>query len=118
MSNNNIASGEGRKLLQKSARLAFVAELQAIGGTKVSFGSSIMPRERWARCLTVALFTTGASMDADECLVVLDSDLGNASQLGTALVKEEVIKVEAVEVAAGSLAKMLAERAAAAKPSA
>lgn len=113
MPSYNINSAEGRKLLQNQAKVAFVSELQAIGGTTIAFGASIMPRVVWAKCLTLAIASLGALGDPDAILAVLDSELGNSSQLGTQLVSEGTIKRTGVEVAAKSLAATLAERAAA-----
>lgn len=115
MSNNNTSTGEGRKLLAKQAREAFIAELKEVRGDSVAFGAAIMPREVWARCLALSLVAVNAinAEQADEVCVVLMSDLGNASQLGTALLEEGVITRQNAAAAADSLASLLAKRAAA-----
>lgn len=114
---NNIQSGtaEGNALLVKQARLAFISELAAIGGSKVAFGGSLLPRKSWSRSLALAMVEARAIQptQADAVMVILDSDLGNASQLSANLVKEGAIVVQGAAQAAESLADVLAKRAAA-----
>ena len=113
MNNINLATAEGRKLLQIQARDAFKLELSNQNATKVAFGASIMPRVLWARCLTLAIFAVDASGNPDAIEAILDSDLGNSSQLGTQLVKEGFITQDSAAIHGESLAQLLAKRAAA-----
>lgn len=114
MQNNvDVSSAEKAKLLQKKARASFVSNLQALGKTKIAFGADIMPRELWAQLVALSLAENGCitAEQADCVSVVLNSDLGNSSQLGTALLKEGVMERETAITASKSLASILAERA-------
>lgn len=114
----NTATAEGRKVLQKQAREKFISNMKADGHTSIAFGADVMPRLQWAKWLAMALAEVGAipieAADAVAC--VLGADLGNSSQLGMALLKEEVLTRQSAANAAQSLASILAERAKAAPP--
>lgn len=107
----NLTTAEGKTLLVKEAKAAFVVELKAAGGDRIAFGANVMPRVLWARCITLAIAAVDALGNPDAIVTVLDSELGNSSQLGTQLVKDGVIVREGVEAAATSLTSLLAERA-------
>lgn len=113
MSNNPI-NPEGSALLVKQARAAFIEVLLNGQATlSIPFGGSLMPRETWARNLAMALAIAGAipAESADAVAAILNSDLGNSSQLGTNLKKEGVITETGAASAATSLASILAQRA-------
>lgn len=114
----NTATAEGRKVLQKQAREKFIGNMKADGHLSIAFGADIMPRLQWAKWLAMAMAEVGAipieSADAVAC--VLGSDLGNSSQLGMALLKEETLTRQNAASAAQSLASILAERAKAQAP--
>jgi hypothetical protein len=114
-SQNNNASAEGRKLTAKQVRQAFVQELKDSKNDRVAFGASVMPRAVWSRTLVLAMASVGVirAEDADGVLAVLDSELGNSSQLGTVLVESGDITREGAAQAATSLAETLRARAAA-----
>ena len=113
MQSNQSGTAEGNALVAKQSREAFVKELAAVGGTRIAFAGNVMPRETWARCLALAMASVGAIAPeaADAVMAILNSDLGNSSQLGTALLKEGAITRESAVAASTSLASILAERA-------
>jgi hypothetical protein len=115
MNNPDMKTAEGRKLLQKMALAAFLERLVSLGANAISFSADIMPREVWADCISFAIFATNSQNDAEAIKCLLDSTLGNSSQLGTYLLKEGHITRESKQAAGNSLAEALAKRAQAAQ---
>jgi hypothetical protein len=109
----NTSSEEGRKLLQKEVKALFISNMKALGHSSVKHGADIMPRSIWASALALALAERGVitAEQADGVAVVLSSELGNSSQLGSLLLKEGELTRETAANAATSLAEMLADRA-------
>ena len=110
----NTATAEARNLLQKEVRGLFINNMKALGHETVKHGADIMPRSIWASALALALAERGVikAEEADGLAVVLNSDLGNSSQLGTALLKEGELKREDAATAATSLLEILQKKAA------
>lgn len=93
--------------VRDGAKQAFVAKLVKLNAVRIAHGAPTMPRAVWSQALVSALIASGAITSAEaaeKAAVVLDSELGNSSQIGAVLVKEGHIKVEEVEQAALSFA--------------
>lgn len=116
----NLSGAEAKSLFQKELKVSFVSNMHALGHKSLAFGSDIMPRQIWATALALALAEQGAidASQADAIAVALNSDLGNSSQLGTALLKSGDLVRQDAAIAAVSLADILAKRAEAAKQAA
>lgn len=95
---------------------AFVAKLQSLGADKLAYGASIMPRAIWSQGMVSTMISAGIIQSeeaADKALVVLNSDLGNSSQLGAMLLKKGILVQEEAKQAASSFAAEIARLAAA-----
>ena len=106
---------EAMLLVNQNAMAAFVSKLRNEKGDKLSHSEAIMPRERWSVCMVSALIAVGAitsEAQAELIQVVLNSDLGNSSQLGALLLKNKIITRETAQVAASSFAAEIAALAA------
>ena len=116
MSNQNISieKAEQRNLLAKEVRALFIQMMRALGHSSVKHGGDLLPRSVWSSALAMAMAERGVITPAqcDAVAVVLNSDLGNSSQLGGALKKEGILKVEDAATAATSLTDLLAKLAA------
>lgn len=112
----NTTTAEGRTSVAKEVRNLFVSNMKALGHETVALGADVMPRAIWANAIALAMAERGiiSAEQADAVAVVLNSDLGNSSQLGAKLEKDGVLKRQSATAAATSLSAMLAARAAAA----
>lgn len=107
----DLTKAVDRKLLQNDAMAAFVKEMHAGGHKAVKFGGTVMPREQWAIWLAMAIAEVEMLGNPDGIACILQSPVGNTSQLGMLLVEEGHLTREEVAQAATSLADMLAARA-------
>lgn len=112
-----VDSEESQKVLAKEVRALFVQNMKALNHVEIAHGADLLPRSIWSTALALALAERGVieAKQADAVAVVLNSDLGNSSQLGGALLKEGELKRQTAVQAGMSLADLLAKRAADAK---
>jgi hypothetical protein len=102
---------EDTRKIQIAAMNSFKAALAALKANEIAPGASIMPRSIWAQGIVAAMFEAKLLQpeSLESAFAILDSELGNSSQLGASLLKDGTIKrLGAVETANSYLASLAA----------
>ena len=99
--------------IQNQAEASFLAALQALGWIEIAPSADLMPRDVWAQAIAGSLFDAGCipAERLEIAAIILDSPLGNASQLGAKLLKEKKIRRLEQAIAGNNFLAALAARA-------
>lgn len=114
MSNNSKLSQMSKDALEVYALQLFKSEWEAMGfATHIPLGGDKMPRKAYAAtvaAVTVRVMKEQEAPAGEAVFLILNTVLGNASQLGGKLLKEGFLKEEAPAVAADALLEALRKR--------